>query len=111
MPEISPFFGMYRDHRPPHFHARYGGRVAEAALDTLAVGSLGSVMAWAAPHRDEPLANWERARRSEPLAAVSPLWWAGWTVAAGSTWFRRSRLSRAGSGRSSLRRVHGGDRS
>ncbi|MFB3041815.1 MAG: DUF4160 domain-containing protein [Candidatus Poribacteria bacterium] len=30
MPEISRFFGIviaiyYRDHPPPHFHAKYGG--------------------------------------------------------------------------------------
>ncbi len=37
MPEISRFFGIviamyYRDHQPPHFHARYGGDVVEVAL-------------------------------------------------------------------------------
>ncbi len=54
--------------------------MVEVAPDTLAVMSgdlppraLDSVMEWAALHRDELLANWERARKSEPLAAVPPL--------------------------------------
>ncbi len=35
--------------------------------------ALGLVMEWAALHREELLADWERARKSEPLAPVPPL--------------------------------------
>jgi Domain of unknown function (DUF4160) len=31
------------------------------------------VQEWAALHRAEVLANWERARRSEPLLSIEPL--------------------------------------
>jgi Domain of unknown function (DUF4160) len=40
VPRISAFYGIvvtmyFRDHPPPHFHARYGDDVAEIAIDTL----------------------------------------------------------------------------
>ena len=39
MPEISRFLGIiiamyYRDHRPPHFHARYGGFEITVEVET-----------------------------------------------------------------------------
>jgi hypothetical protein len=42
MPEISRFYGIvikmfHNDHRPPHFHAEYGGRDMLVAIETLAV--------------------------------------------------------------------------
>ncbi len=42
MPRISAFYGIvitmyWRDHPPAHFHAGYGGHVAEIAIDTLDV--------------------------------------------------------------------------
>ncbi len=85
MPEISRFFGIviamfYNDHPPPHFHVRYGGQRAIIDIGALAVleGSLsprvlGLVVEWAAQHRDELRANWERARRNETLLPIRPL--------------------------------------
>lgn len=85
MPEISRFYGVvirmyHRDHAPPHLHAEYGGAEALVALDTLAVlegalppRALGLVVEWAALHRDELRATWERARRLEPLGRIAPL--------------------------------------
>ena len=85
MPEISRFFGIvmamyFNDHEPPHFHARYAGHKALIAIETLNVleGSLpprvlGLAVEWAALHRQELLANWERARIQEPLNAIDPL--------------------------------------
>lgn len=35
--------------------------------------ALALVAEWAALHRDELLANWERARRDEPLEPIEPL--------------------------------------
>jgi len=62
-----------------HFHAYHAGRRASVSVDgeVLAGGlesrALQFVREWAALHRSEILANWERARRSEPLLRVEPL--------------------------------------
>jgi hypothetical protein len=86
MPRISTFYGvviyMYwneRDHPVAHFHAYHAGRRASVSVDgTVLAGSLepralGFVRDWAKLHRADLLANWERARRSEPLLAIAPL--------------------------------------
>ncbi len=85
MPRLSAFFGIvvsmyYEDHLPPHFHAVYGGARAAIRIDTLEVlrGSLprralALVVEWAILHRTELAADWERARRLEPLESIAPL--------------------------------------
>lgn len=85
MPCISQFFGIliymyYNDHAPPHFHAIYSGREATYKIDTLQLfsGSLprrahNLVLEWADSHREELNADWERARRGEPLSNIDPL--------------------------------------
>ncbi len=86
MPRISAFYGIViymdwneRDHPVPHFPAYHAGRRASVSADgTVLAGGLESralqfVREWAALHRDEVLANWERARRSEPMLAIAPL--------------------------------------
>ena len=85
MPRISHFFGItiamyFNDHSPAHFHAYYGEHEALIVIETLGVyeGSLprramALVLEWAALHRTELRANWEKARRGEPLARVAPL--------------------------------------
>ena len=86
MPRISTFYGitiwMYHDegvHALPHFHARYGGQAASISVDghvlagDLSARALRLVLEWASLHRDELLANWERARQGEPLVVVAPL--------------------------------------
>jgi Domain of unknown function (DUF4160) len=66
-------------HARPHFHARYAGEVASVDFDgELIAGSLPNrarslVVEWARLHRDELQANWERARREEPLQPIEPL--------------------------------------
>lgn len=66
-------------HPVPHFHASKGGLRASVALDGSVLASrlepraLALVLEWAALHRDELHANWERARRGEQLAAIAPL--------------------------------------
>ncbi len=76
MPEISRFFGIviamyYKDHFPPHFHAKYGGNRCAFSIEELKMieGELprratSLVLEWAFQHRDELMANWERARRN-----------------------------------------------
>jgi hypothetical protein len=85
MPEISRFFGLlismnYNDHAPPHFHVRYGGQKALISIEGPSVLAgrlpprvLGLVVEWAALRKTELLADWERARRQEPLLGIDPL--------------------------------------
>jgi hypothetical protein len=86
VPRISFFYGiaiwMYWNegvHARAHFHARYAGQVASVDLDgELLAGSLPNralalVAESARLHRDELHANWERARREEPLQPIDPL--------------------------------------
>lgn len=68
-----------RDHPVAHFHAYHAGRRASVSLDgQVLAGSLEPrallfVREWAALRRGDIQANWERARRSEPLLAIDPL--------------------------------------
>jgi len=85
MPEISRFFGivismLYRDHVPPHFHVRYGGRRARFALGPvrmlegrLSPRVIGFVIEWALIHQDELLENWDLAQHERPLKPIEPL--------------------------------------
>jgi hypothetical protein len=80
MPEISRFFVYFNDHVPPHFHAHYGEHQAEITIETFEILKgklpnrvLGLVLEWAVLHRDELRANWERARKEEPLEPIQPL--------------------------------------
>lgn len=70
----------FREHNPPHFHARYGEHKAEIAIQTLSVIAgrlpprvLGLVMEWAALHRDELMGDWELARQGGVLNRIAPL--------------------------------------
>ena len=85
MPEISRFYGLiiamfYNDHAPPHFHVRYGSHRASVVIappallsGSLPPRALGLVVEWASLHRDELLADWERARTQQQLLPVEPL--------------------------------------
>jgi Domain of unknown function (DUF4160) len=86
MPRISAFYGvviyMYwneRDHPVAYFHAYHAGRRASVSTDgeVLAGGldprALQFVREWARLRQDEIRANWERARRNEPLLGIEPL--------------------------------------
>ena len=85
MPKISEFFGIsiylyFRDHPPPHFHARYGGSEALISIEELTVveGSLppralGLVMEWASLHQAELREAWNRARNHEAPGKIDPL--------------------------------------
>lgn len=84
MPVLSRFYGIviymnYREHEPPHFHARYQdyeisveirsgiieGRMPKRALQLL--------IEWAEQHQDELNANWQRVQRKQPLSPIPPL--------------------------------------
>jgi hypothetical protein len=84
MPVISRFLGiaismLYRDHDPPHFHAVYGEyEITVAIRDGQVQGDFpkrarAHVLEWLAMHRDELIANWDRARAKQPLTHIAPL--------------------------------------
>ena len=85
MPVICRFFGIairmyYRDHAPPHFHARYGEHEIVVSIEDLEIieGSLPPrarrmVIEWAFLHRDALRRDWTLARAGEPLQSVPPL--------------------------------------
>ncbi|MFH0802550.1 MAG: DUF4160 domain-containing protein [bacterium] len=85
MPEICRFLGIiismyYKEHAPPHFHAKYGGERAAFSVNELRVieGSLPKrvvslVLEWAFEHRDELIEDWELAKRKEELKKIAPL--------------------------------------
>ena len=85
MPEICRFLGIiismyYKEHAPPHFHAKYGGERAVFSINELRVieGSLPRrvvtlVLEWAFEHRDELIEDWELAKRREDLKKIDPL--------------------------------------
>jgi hypothetical protein len=85
MPEISRFFGIiiamyYKEHTPPHFHAKYAGQRAAFVISDLEIieGSLprravSLVLEWAFEHRQELTENWRRAERQENLLTIPPL--------------------------------------
>jgi hypothetical protein len=66
-------------HARPHFHARNAGQAAsidfagELIAGTMPRRALTLVREWAKLHEEELEANWERARRDEPLLAIEPL--------------------------------------
>jgi len=85
MPEISRFFGIviamfYKEHTPPHFHAKYAGQWAAFSIEELEMiegelprRAISLVLEWAFQHRDALMANWEKAQGREPLEKIKPL--------------------------------------
>jgi UDP-N-acetyl-D-mannosaminuronate dehydrogenase len=63
----TAIFVYFRDHSPPHFHATTGGSEALIVIgalvvleSTLAPSTLAIVLAWAADHRADLTAAWNR---------------------------------------------------
>jgi len=85
MPEVSRFLGIviviyYRDHPPPHFHAKYAGQTGVFSIADLKLteGALprrviALVLEWAFEHREELMENWELAMARKPLRKIPPL--------------------------------------
>ncbi|HLV06758.1 MAG TPA: DUF4160 domain-containing protein [Croceibacterium sp.] len=82
MPIVSIFFGIviriyHREHPPAHFHASYQGFEALIVIETgeVLAGSLPKralriVQDWAARHREELLANWQRGVDLLPMEMI-----------------------------------------
>jgi len=85
MPRISSFFGIviemyFKDHPPPHFHARYADEEAKIEIATGAVmrGSLSPrtlrlVREWLEQHRSELELNFKRVENEEQPYRIEPL--------------------------------------
>ena len=84
MPELSRFLGIvigmfFNEHGPAHFHAVYGEHKVTVEIEsgtirgTFPPRALRLVLEWATLHRQELLANWERARQRQPLIRIEPL--------------------------------------
>lgn len=84
MPTLSRFYGIvifmnYRDHDPPHFHARYQDQEVTIEIKTgivtgrMSRRALRMLFIWLEEHQDELLDNWERARNHQSLNPIQPL--------------------------------------
>lgn len=85
MPEISRFLGIviamyYKDHLPPHFHAKYGDQTGVFSIQDLRLVEghlprrvISLVLEWAFEHRDELMEDWELAIAKKPLRKIPPL--------------------------------------
>jgi len=85
MPEISRFLGIiiamyYKEHAPPHFHAKYGEYNASITIQDLKVQEgklpkrvMSLVLEWAFDHRDELMEDWDLAQEHKQLHKIDPL--------------------------------------
>lgn len=85
MPTISRFFGItismyFRDHAPPHFHARYAEFEASFSIERcwvlegrLPPRAAALVREWAMQRREELCEDWALAQRKLPLRPIPPL--------------------------------------
>ncbi len=84
MPIISRFFGIaiymyWKDHFPPHFHAKYGDDEIVIEIKSGNVSgnmsnrALKMIQEWRELHKEELLSNWELAEQKKALFAINPL--------------------------------------
>ena len=83
--QVSEFFGIIvtmgqTDRPPPHFHASYAQHEALVSIETLEFidgwlpkRAYALVLEWAAQHRAELRAAWNRAREGLALERIVPL--------------------------------------
>lgn len=85
MPCVSRFFGIavylhYREHGPPHFHARYGDDEVSLDIKTLKIlrGGLsprcmGMLTEWSMLHQIELMRAWDAVAAHESPLPIEPL--------------------------------------
>ncbi len=84
MPIISRFFGIviymyWKDHAPPHFHAKYGDDEIVVEIRTGNVsGNMSNraiklIQEWRELHKDELLKDWKLAEQKKALFAINSL--------------------------------------
>ncbi len=84
MPVISRFFGIaiymyWRDHAPPHFHAKYQGQEVTVDITSgevtgnMSRRALNLIEEWRTLHVDALEENWNRAVEKQILNPIEPL--------------------------------------
>ncbi|TAH49380.1 MAG: DUF4160 domain-containing protein [Chloroflexota bacterium] len=84
MPEISRFYGIviymnYREHPPPHFHAKSQDQeVTVEIFSGIVEGKMSRrllrlVIEWSEQHQRELADNWQRAQNQQELIKIAPL--------------------------------------
>lgn len=85
MPTISMFRGIkifinWKEHQPPHFHAKYAGNEILVSINDIEVlegvmpnKQLKMVLGWAAFHQEELLENWALAEVNQEMFPIEPL--------------------------------------
>lgn len=84
MPILSRFYGIavymyWKDHAPPHFHAKYQGREVTVNITTgeitgtMSRRAIAMVEEWRLLHQNELMDNWERAVQMRILTPIEPL--------------------------------------
>jgi hypothetical protein len=85
MPKISQFLGImifmyFRDHSPPHFHAKYGDFEGIISLNPIRLIEgklppriLGLVIEWATLYSVELISAWNAAESGDAIPKVPPL--------------------------------------
>ena len=85
MPTICVFRGIkiymnWREHQPPHFHAKYGGDEVVIGINDAEVieGGIPSkqlklLLGWTVLHQDELMDNWKLAEQKQDLFPIEPL--------------------------------------
>ena len=84
MPVLSRFFGIivymyWREHAPPHFHARYQDEEISVQIESglisghMSATAIALIQQWRMLHKTELLADWEMASQKKPLRNIDPL--------------------------------------
>jgi hypothetical protein len=84
MPIISRFFGIiiymyWRDHAPPHFHAKYGGQEIIVEIENgtitgkMSKRAIAMIQEWRESHMDELMTDWKLAEEKKTLNRIDPL--------------------------------------
>ena len=84
MTEISRFYGIvvfmnYREHDPPHFHARYQNQEIMFEIQSgvvqgkMSKRALRMLFEWFEMYREELFENWQLAKERKNLKQVPPL--------------------------------------
>jgi poly(3-hydroxyalkanoate) synthetase len=84
MPIISKFFGIiiyiyWREHNPPHFHAKYGDDEIVVEIESGKVSgvmsprALNLVQEWRNLYKEDLIRDWELAAQKKSLFPIKPL--------------------------------------
>lgn len=86
MPKIAELKGVsilihYREHPPPHIHARHAGREDRVEINPVRVMEGGNlrmpqrrmVLEWTERHQAELADAWQRAQERRPVGQIAPM--------------------------------------